>query len=197
MKELKVLGIGSGRSGTLSLSQILNNNGFNSRHEFNRPRILQNFNRDYAEAHFFYMTERFNAEVSLFAVNYVDFVKEHYPDCKIVVIKRDKNEVIDSFVNLLKIRFKSDDLKAIYRLCEKGYAVKFDRTKDNLIDAISSYYDQVYETCDSYVEKYPGSVYKINLMDLNDDEKLDELFDFLGVDQDERNYTKVWAHKRR
>ena len=164
---MSFLGIGPGRCGTLSLSKILGS-----------CRNVLSVHEDYSLAgSIIEMTAVMNRTQGSWNVGFIGAswtpqvvaVRDRLPRCPVICLHRDKQEVIDSFGVTLIIN--SDGMQP---------------TGEELLtpEAIADRW----EMCELSMAAVPAPVMHLRTEDLNSDGKLYELFEFVGIPEDDRNY---------
>ncbi|MDE5424041.1 hypothetical protein L3073_17635 [Ancylomarina sp. DW003] len=170
---------------------MLNNNGVYCAHEFSNPRLTFDLDEHHYKIHYHYLATVYQAESSLLGINYVDRLKEDNPDLKVIVLQRDKQETINSFINVLGIKCRTTNEDDILRFVREGkYIVTFDKTAATLRESIGNYYDWYYTKCDTI----QGALH-INLQDLNCTTTHDKIYDFIGLPCDGRSYDLIHSHR--
>lgn len=91
-----VVGLGTGRCGTKSLTELLRRNGFDAVHE-RKPAL--SWGGDNPARHFRKASEMF-ADVGFYYLPYVRWLMERYPEMRFVCLKRDREGTIDSFCRM-------------------------------------------------------------------------------------------------
>jgi len=101
MKKQLIIGMGTGRCGTVSLYNLLNSqkNSF-ARHE-SKPLLTWTFNKNAINTKlkkFFKRKEKYVGDVNSCYLPYAAYICKNIPSVRIVVLKRPKNEVVKSFM---------------------------------------------------------------------------------------------------
>jgi len=91
-----VIGLGTGRCGTRSLTKLLKEWGIPASHE--KYRLYWEPNKKILQRALGEMV----SDVGFYWLNYVDLVLEQYPDAKFVCLKRDKEKTVVSFARSFK-----------------------------------------------------------------------------------------------
>jgi len=203
-ERMIVIGMGSGRSGTKSLAKLLDHqDNAEVTHEYEEPlhwdlnslhwQLFEDRIEDWDEA----TTEQFfdkfeegeivetvvKGDVASWYLPYVEeMVREGIEwlgNVKVIALKRDRSEVIESF---------DEWTGQGNRWQKKGgdwpeYDNAFPTYSDDLTkrDAIGEYYDEYYETCE-WLEDVTDFVKVFDIDVLNSEEGQQKLFDFLGID---------------
>ena len=112
----------------------------------------------------------------------VNVLAEGY-DFKFVIMKRDKEDVVEGFVKKLK-RQRNNPLQdhndPTLKVDEWDNA--FPKYNDvSLEDAIRLYYDDYYKIADIYVERHPDNVRMFDVNSLNTETGVKDILDFVGV----------------
>ena len=181
MKNL-IFGIGSGRCGTTSLSSILNDqSGANVTHEMSgKIRLPWEFDEKRIEAYLDSISKREEqivGDVSFYLINYMPYIINRFPNCKIVALKRNKEETIDSMMRKtlgLNHWVSNPQRFSPFDECFP----KFDYCL-NKRDRISMYYDLYYDLVDK-IEN--NRIFHLETIMLNNKASLKELFTFCEID---------------
>jgi hypothetical protein len=180
-----IIGMGSGRCGTMSLSHILNaQENCICTHE-SPPHLDWEVNYSQYEEKMSKILSRdseFVSDVSFYYLNYCDKIIEDYKDnVKFVILKRKKSQTVVSFTKKttgMNHWIEHDGSKWSKSGWDKRFP-KFEVSKKK--DAIGLYWDLYYQKCDELIQTYPGKFTLFNTSDLNDKEKVDKLLKDLGV----------------
>ncbi len=127
-------------------------------------------------------------DVASYYLPYVDFILEHQPDARFVCLKRDRQQTIDSFVRKLEGKttkkgfWNKSDRKSrnhwlsqptkgwardnLWDRCFPSYALE---PSAGLIDYVSRYYDEYYDTAEELQEKHPKHFRVFDMLSLNSD----------------------------
>ena len=183
MNKKYVFGLGTGRCGTVSLSNLLNfQQHSNITHEFGAPFIpwkvdnrkinmlIENIkNRDCI----------LSGDVSFYLLPYANVILEALPNAKFIIIQRDKQETIDSYIKKTKgyNQFNSHDgSRWQFTPWDQCYPNMEGKTKE---ESVSKYYDLYYRECRKIEQDI---CFWINTKDLNNKNKMFELLDWLEID---------------
>lgn len=176
-----IIGLGTGRCGTVTLQKILNQYNADVTHEhrqmpwqFNRNALLNNFNS---------LGKRFQpivGDVGFWWINYVDAIRQY--DVKFVCLKRDKDQTVDSFLG----RFEYEDYWT-----ENCFPREIDgkptlteafpqwQTKDKK-EAVSRYYDLYYKIAVEHAKQDDFKIFHMNDV-LNNGEVQQKMLDWLDL----------------
>lgn len=176
MKNL-IIGLGTGRCGTVSLSKLLTSqdNSYFS-HEWDEVHMWNSsFNKfiSYIDT----IKHDFFGDVSFYNLPYVNSILEIYPNAKFIILKRDKNETIKSYMDKTKGRnhWQSHDGKK-FKYCDWDHCYpKFEAQSKS--EAIGMYWEYYYEECSKISTKQS---FHISTNELNDEKKCLELLNWCG-----------------
>jgi hypothetical protein len=182
MKKL-ILGIGTGRCGTVSLSNLLNSqNKAEITHELQGQSVnwyggANQFNAIYSKI--ISRQSDFVGDVSFYHLPFLEMFMDKNPDIKIVVLKRDKQEVISSFKRKapLNDHWRNHDGKTFVKTLWDKCFPKFDA--DSREQAISLYYDDYYVECEKLDQT---KCFWLQTSELNDEEKVMEMLTWCGFE---------------
>jgi len=183
-----IIGLGTGRCGTVSLSKHIDRqDGARCSHEGVRlPWVVNEgrFNKAYNK-----ITQgelSIVGDVSFYNLPYYNLFLERDPETKFIILKRDRDSVIQSYLKKTKgsnhWQSGTTDRKNPW---DESYP-KF-KAKDKA-DAIGMYYDKYY----SMAESIPNA-FHMNTEDLNDPDKCIEMLAFCGFSNP--TFKKFWANR--
>jgi len=150
-----IIGLGSGRCGTVTLYKILNRYNADVSHE--KMQMPWEFNLTELHHNIENMEHRYQpvvGDVACWWLNYVDYMKENVKDIKFVCLKRNKQDTLNSFME----RFKYEDYWT-----EKGMFPEYIDGIQTLTGvfpvlplkdkraALSFYYDLYYQIAEEHV----------------------------------------------
>jgi len=181
-----IIGLGTGRCGTVSLYRLLNfqRNSFFT-HE-SKPLLTWNFDKniDKKLKKFLKRKEKYVGDVNSCYLPYIDYILRKYPLTKCIVLKRPKQEVIKSFIKQTKTLnhnywIKHDGKK--WRKAKKWdnmhpkYKVK---TKE---EAIEKYWEDYNKKIKQLIKKYPKSIKIFKTKDFNFKKSVKEILNFAEI----------------
>lgn len=199
MKRKFVFGLGTGCCGTSSLAYLLNEqqDAFvghelfpilpwsteQSARQFFIDNKWEQLNH---ESHLYSLV----GDVASYYLPYVRFLMYNLEslkdevDFKFVILRRDREEVINAFLEKFKRQNNNPlqynkSIETRSDIWDDSFP-KYDSTA-SLKECIGWYYDDYYAECDSYLEQWPDNFISFNVEDLNDNQKVLELLDFVGV----------------
>ncbi len=206
MKKL-IIGLGTGRCGTHSLSKLLGlQQDIYSSHEGlhgkNRNMLPWNFDIEKIMEDLTYSVEMSKdkdivANTGLYYLPYVPFLIDLF-DEKVffIVLKREKEEVIQSFYlrNIGYNPWVNHDASYWAQTPWDETFPKFEGVSSKK-EAIGKYWEQYYSEVERIARQYPDRFFILNTDELNDEEKLKKLFDFLGIENPV--FAKIHINKNR
>tara|TARA_Y100000004_G_scaffold122102_1_gene137296 strand:+ start:66 stop:665 length:600 start_codon:yes stop_codon:yes gene_type:complete len=183
-----IIGLGTGRCGTVSLSKLIDKQeGARCSHEgvrlpwvvsegrFNKAynKIVQGYG-DFIEEQKSTVFKRlsFVGDVSFYNLPYYNLFLERDPETKFIILKRDRDSVIKSY--LKKTRGSNHWQKGLAKKNVWDECFPKFEAKDKA-DAIGMYYDKYY----SMAEDIPNA-FHMNTEDLNDSDKCMDMLAFCG-----------------
>lgn len=198
-----IIGLGTGRCGTVSLKHLLDmqeDTGATHEtmllpHKFNERKFQRYMSRLWRRK------TRIVADVALWTLPYVTAILGEYPSTKFICLKRDKEAVVKSFMRKTRKRnhwtqFSSkhwdlgewpNEMKCPYRNCYP----RFDADKE---DALGFYWDYYQIVSEMYEAAFPDSFRIFPVEDLNTRDGCESILDFAGY---EEMRIKVGLHKNR
>lgn len=184
MNKNFVFGMGTGRCGTHSLQKLLDSQpNSNFSHEFG-DRPVGNW--EYLMSSASYMLKSLISrshnsknigDVAFYHLSYVDYFNRTLPNCKFIVLKRDKQETIESYMKKTSGRnhwidhdgdqYKND----AWDKCFPTYDVESKK------EAIAKYYDDYYKKCKK-IEN--AEIFPMNY--LNSESGVKDILNFAEID---------------
>lgn len=180
-KHLIVIGYGTGRCGTKSLAAFLDNQkDCDVTHEKVALGWYQAFtDTEIAIRDFVSRDSKIIGDVGFYWINYLDLILRKYKGSKAINIWRDDEEVIESYWSYMR-----PDIQDMKYNQWKGYPYDSpNQTKDAIAFTI-----QRYRFLENEVRKlYPYSIFTIKTDALNNSDVLDELLEWLGINNQNLN----------
>lgn len=192
-KSRLILGIGTGRSGSTTLTKLwqLQEASYCS-HE-HPPRLSWSIKTSRLK----FQLERFDVllknykfvgDVSHWWLPYIDAILEKYEDARIVVLKRNRKATVDSFLKIkggggkgsINHWIKHDGSnwsKNIWDECYPKYKVP------KMKKALEYYWDDYYKTVDRWIKRYPESIKLVSTEELSDPDVQKDLLLFCGYEK--------------
>ena len=202
-----ILGIGTGRCGTVSLMGLFNkqlNSSFShelkikkeKKVDYNTPltwdyneialnsawRSIQNYNGVYV------------GDIAMFWLPYLEKLFSMSKDLKVICLQRDKEEVVKSFLKKTEMRnhwMNHDGIKWNYCPWDNSYPNFEAETKE---EALNFYWEYYYEQVDILIQKYPDKIRIFHVSALNSEDKVEELLTFAGF-HEKKIITKIKRNK--
>ena len=175
-----IIGLGSGRCGTTSLSVLLNAQpNTSSTHEF--CFLPWEFNQPYWDRVVGKLTSGkppydrgVVADCGYYWMNHVDKVVERFPDVKFLYLWRDRKEVIESMWEFTRgLNTYPDNPLNPYKIYNA-----------NRKNAIGLMWDDYKKMAEGYKKKYPDQFYVIGMDSaLNDGDSQRKMLEFAGYEQ--------------
>ena len=191
-----VIGVGTGRCGTQTLSTYLGLQKINTRHE---SLILPwDFNERQAERFLKHLQDAVTidypdiAEVNFSLLNYIEYLIAKVPDLKVVVLQRLKEDTIRSWVkNQPYMNMWTSENHASFKAgdflkhSELAFAFPdYDKPKE---EALSIFWDDYYATAQELMLAYPGNIKIFDMYELFSSEYVQkDLLDFIEVPESKR-----------
>ncbi|SHE35525.1 Sulfotransferase domain-containing protein [Fodinibius roseus] len=186
MKKL-VFGIGTGRCGTVSLCELLNNqkdSNFTHEEKPVLPWIRSIRDLDDKIKRILSRKEHYVGDIAFYYLPYIEYILANYPQTKIICLKRDRQEVVKSY--LKKTRGRNHWVNHngfIWSHCEwdKCYPTYNNFLKRN---AIKKYWEKYYSRVEELILKYPRSIMIIDMYyALNTEDGILEMLNFIGIEE--------------
>lgn len=185
-KQKIIIGCGTGRCGTVSLSKLLSNcSNSNIPHEM-KPIVSYDFNRMIYERFKFNILTNFKkyvGTVAPYARNVIEYLINDFPDIKIIWITRDREKTIKSFIKATEEHnLWSNDCKHPFGEAVPSYN---ELTRE---EAIKKFVNEENNRAIKLENDYPNNFKIFNVEDLNTKEGQNKIFDWVGIEQEDRNY---------
>ncbi|NQY10974.1 MAG: hypothetical protein HRT71_15875 [Flavobacteriales bacterium] len=180
-----IFGIGTGRCGTQSLSDLLDRQTNHSMtHEFEGP-IPWEFSKDSIKDHIQLLKDNnLTGDIGFYFLPYIEYIiAELDPNVRFPCLKRDRAQTIKSYDAKSGSRnfWKDHDGSKWVKDDKWNIAYPNYDTEDKL-DAIGQYYDEYYSTADALVLKYPDNVKVFSVDDLNTTEGVEKILTFCSIE---------------
>jgi hypothetical protein len=201
MKRKFVFGMGSGCCGTASLAHLLNS----QRNAFVGHELFPILPWSTSErARLFFMSSKWEqlnheshlydlvGDVAFYYLPYVRFLMYNLEeekigkdiDFKFIVLKRNKKEVIDAYIEKLK-RQKNNPFQIQSTILDPQrdrWDICFPKYEGvSLPIAIECYYEDYYAEVNYLLNKWPNHVKLIDVSDLNNEDSVKDILSFAGV----------------
>ncbi len=199
-----VLGIGTGRCGTQTLSTFLGLQKINTRHE--SLLMPWEFNQQQADALIKHLKDAVTidypdvAEVNFSLLNYSEYLLKHLSPLRIIVLKRLKKDTIRSWMkNQPYVNMWTDENHESFKRGDylkhselSNSFPKYDLGKE---EALASFWDDYYQQAELLAAKYPDSIKLFDMYDLfSSEEEQEQLLSFTGVDK-AKQFTRAITKK--
>lgn len=190
MKKQLIIGLGTGRCGTVSLSRLLNSQkNSNVSHE-SKPILTWKFDKEKIESKLNAISDkkgRYIGDVAFYYLPYVRYILKKFPNTKFVCLKRLKNEVIKSY--LFKTKGRNHLIDHFGNKWKKDnkwdYAFpKYDLNSKE--EAIGVYWEDYYKEVRGLIKKYPKNIEIFDIDELNSNEGVKRILNFCGVDKNDQ-----------
>jgi len=174
-----IIGLGTGRCGTVSLSRVLRNAGLNVTHEL-KP--VMNWQTGKGEDRLNYLNSRgVEGDVAFWYLNFVEEMNEACDDIRFVCLQRNVDEVIDSYTRKTngrnhwmhhdgsnwRLDFEWDQCYPKYDVQDKSEGIRL-------------YWEEYQKRSSEYQDKMENfKVFDTNC--LNSKEGVQSIFDFLNL----------------
>ena len=183
MKENKqlIIGLGTGRCGTVSLTNLLVAQGVNATHENIRLPWLFSDEIDTVLNDIISRNENRVSDTALYYLPYIPHIIDKYPNTKFICLRRNKKDTVNSYIRKTQGRnhwsMEHDMIPNIWDKFYPTYKITDKR------EAIEYYWDEYYLQAIEYESLYPNSFKIFQTEDvLNKRLSQLELFKFLGID---------------
>jgi hypothetical protein len=189
MNKKLIIGLGTGRCGTVSLYRLLNfqKNSFFT-HE-SKPLLPWKFNQKKIDGKlktYLNKNKKYVGEVNLSFLPYVEYIIEKYPFAKFIVLKRPKKDVIKSILTFTGLSNYNHWIEHDGKKWRKGgkWDTMFPKYHtDSKEKAIGLYWEDYHNQVGKLLKKYPKNILLFKTEDLNSNVKVKEILDFCGIEK--------------
>jgi len=199
-----IIGLGTGRCGTVSLKALLDlqkdthatHETMLLPHKFNERKFVQYMRKVWGRK------TRIVADVALWNLPYVTAILAEYPSTKFICLKREREAVIKSYMAKTRLRNHWTRLDSEYWSDEKwpnerkkrkcpyhGCYPKFNADKE---EAIGLYWDYYYIISETYEKAFPKNFKIFSMEELNSRDGCEKILTFAGY---EEQTIKVGIHR--
>ena len=205
MNKQLIISIGTGRCGSVSLSKFLSAQDkvsvlHEGRLDSQKIRKLIKWEND--EGNLFEWLEfllsldghKFVGDTGMYYLPYIERIIDKYPEVKIIVMERNKEEVVKSYIKKTKGRnhwfnhdgkeWEKDDK---WDPCYPKYDVH------NKEEALEKYWEDYKNQTDNLILKFPEKIKKWTIQALNTTSGKNEILNFLNYNLD-RNINQEFKH---
>lgn len=188
-----VLGLGTGRCGTVSLNRLLSvQHGYRAEHEPGSPWPWYGSSEpviEWCEAALG-MWPKYGL-TACYLLPHAEPLFEHFPHAKAVVLQRDRVGTVDSYRRRMQKHKPHSNHFAADRSKVRRPDPLWDQAypkypTDSHVEGLEMYWDDYYATCDELGRKYPDRVYRMRMTDLNDVREISKMLAFLGIEEEAR-----------
>lgn len=197
MERRNVIGLGTGRCGTKSLAHLLDlqhrsyvtHERFQWRVPWNRLKGLELADLVIADC------DRkddylLTGDVAFYWYEYIGYFMEHLDNVCFPVMKRAKEKVVDSYMRITPDRNHWQEFEEPH---PEWHYDKWDHCFPNIPapskrEAIEQYWDGYYTIMEKYQNIFPTKLRVFPVSTLNSREGQDELFSFIGIPEEQREY---------
>jgi hypothetical protein len=181
-----IFGLGTGRCGTHSLQSLLNQqSNSNVTHEFGDiPALTWSRDKDMYRRQLKRIESRREHFVGDVGFYWLPYVEELMNDCnpKIIVLKRNKQETIESYMKktIGRNHWQTHDGQ-MYRSdhWDRCYPKYICESKEK---AIGLYWEEYYKTCQILSNRYPNNIKIYDINSLNKSESVEEILNFCDLE---------------
>ncbi len=182
------IGLGTGRSGTHSLTQLLDAAGDGRFPHEMSPHLPWDVDNDLLERRIEQLTRSGVGpvgDVAFYYLPYVELMLDHHTETRFIALRRDRAATVDSYLSKTEDRnhwMQHDGTQwrpdPMWDRCYPKYDV------DDIETAIGRYWDEYYTEVGRLSELYPDSVRHWSTEALNEPDGVREILSFAGLDPD-------------
>lgn len=183
-----IFGVGSGKCGTVSFAKLLELNKVAATHEkFFMPWEYDCMAGFKGIAYLYYREAEYVADSAFYWINYIELIRSYVPSPKVVCLKRDRDEVVNSWMSYNDPRnYWTSPSSKYWGEPEDSIDIrmmmfpKYDLPKK---DAIIEYWDEYYRKAEYWQSKYPEILKIYSMHDvLNTEDGQRDMFKFVGME---------------
>jgi hypothetical protein len=190
-----IIGLGSGRCGTVTLSTLLSNiQGINVKHELKSilpwkgdVEVVRNKISQISK-----LEGNIVGDVAFYYLNYVLPILKCHPkhNIKFVCLRRNKAKTVESFYKIWGVRHSGIEDKKWQKALPK-YMWKCDKR------SLRRYWEEYYKLAEQWQHRFSSSfkIFETDLV-LNDKQEMSKLFDFVEISEEKRIYTSFRKNLR-
>lgn len=186
-----IIGLGTGRCGTMSLANLLSSqSGVIVPHEYQALPLPWDFSQTALERKIESL-RYINGDVGFYYLNYVEQIVDIFPQVRFVCLKRNKNEVVESYMKKTRGRnhWMNHDGKNWKNDSKWDSAYpKFNVSGKS--SAIAMYYDMYYKKITYLKRKYPNKIRVFEIDCLNNEKGIRDILSFCGFAEEEMYITQ-------
>ena len=205
MNKQLIISIGTGRCGSVSLSKFLSAQDkvsvlHEGRLDSQKIRKLIKWEND--EGNLFEWLEfllsldghKFVGDTGMYYLPYIEQIIDKYPEVKIIVMERNKEEVVKSYIKKTKGRnhwFNHDGKE--WEKDDKWDPCYPKYDNSNKQEALENYWEDYKNQTDNLILKFPEKIKKWTIQALNTTSGKNEILNFLNYNLD-RNINQEFKH---
>ena len=205
MNKQLIISIGTGRCGSVSLSKFLSAQDkvsvlHEGRLDSRKIRKLIKWEND--EDNLFEWLEfllsldghKFVGDTGMYYLQYIEQIIDKYPEVKIIVMERNKEEVVKSYIKKTKGRnhwFNHDGKE--WEKDDKWDPCYPKYDNSNKQEALENYWEDYKNQTDNLILKFPEKIKKWTIQALNTTSGKNEILNFLNYNLD-RNINQEFKH---
>ena len=190
MDSKVIIGLGSGRCGTMSLMHLLNSQPNSN---FTHEALPMPWNHNPPEAQsemfkrLFLRNEEYIGDVGYYWINHTETMLSVKPDAKFICMKRDRQEVVESMWNFTRgLNVHPTD----------DWFMMSPRYKAEPKEAVGLMWDEYYGLAERLQKQYPKHFVIVLVDKLNSEDGVRCLLDFAGIPKDDQVIeTRIWLNK--
>ena len=188
-----IIGLGTGRCGTVSLKALLSlQPNTNATHEtMLLPHKFSEVKYKQYMARLWKRPEEISADVALWTLSYVTAIIAEYPTTKFICLKRDKEPVVKSFIaktarnrnHWTRYDSKHWNEEEWFREHTCPYRNCYPRFDANKEEALGFYWDYYYTIAETYEKAFPDNFRIFPIEELNSQDGCARILDFAGYSE--------------
>ena len=205
-----IIGLGTGRCGSKSLAYLLNHqDNVSFYHEMQDDYCIRHtgdkilpWYPDYRKATLKVKSLRLISgsivgDIAPYYLNYVYFMIDKLKNVKFIVMERDKESVVKSYIAKTPLKNHWCSYDSDCWQSDRYRKDRWDKAYPNIdyakskAEAIGIYWDIYKLRINAYKKEFPDKFLVINVYDLNSRETQNKIFDYIGLESHNRVYMNV------
>jgi len=189
MNKNIIIGLGTGRCGTVTLAHLLNKQpNFSVTHEFN-PTFWE---FDYGSLIFLLnklekRTQNNIGDIAYYHLNYCEHILDKINNVKFPIMIRNKEDVVKSYMKWTNGRNHWSKERSRNEKEDKYWDKTYPKYNLPKIEALNKYYDDYYTKCNDLINKYPNKFKLFEMLEtFNTESGQNNLLDFIGINENDR-----------
>lgn len=181
MNKQLIIGLGSGRCGTVSLRDLLIYQGVDATHEITLMPWECNYDLcNNVIEKVLNRNSHMVSDIGYYYLPYITYLIKRQPLIKCICLKREQAEVVRSFLNFSRYNYWSKPFNREETKWDATFPTYDNKSKS---DGISLYWEEYYRTIESLANKFPDNIQIFDINEtFNEEAGQKKLFKFLNIE---------------